>query len=159
MDIVNHFTYHDKEYTLGTKVRFTWDFIQRQREKGHCLYGDFRYLCDITYKLARPSIFSYIENINGKTIWKFYNCEVEDFVPDRDIEEMVFPVYYTPPKTDKEKIQEKKHRGETWSYIWPGTLVYIFCMLIVIPIFNERVWGWIAATIIYYNYYYEQITR
>lgn len=159
MDIVNHFTYQGKEYMHGTKVRFTWEFIQRQKEMGHCLHGDFYNVNACIYGLVRPSLFSHIEKTNEKTIWKFYNCEVEDFVPDRDIAEMVFPKYYVRPKTDKEKIQEKKDRGETWSYIWPGTLVYIFCMLIVIPIFNERVWGWIAATILYCNYYYEQMTR
>lgn len=159
MDLVNHFTYQGKEYMYGTKVRFTWDFIQRQKQMGHCLYGDFHYVLDTTYKLIRPSIFAHIENVDGKIIWKFYNCEVEDLVPDRDIEEIVQPVYYIKPKTDKEKIQEKKEKGLTWSYIWPGTLVYIFCMLIVIPIFNERVWGWIAATIIYRYYYHEQMTK
>lgn len=159
MGMVNYFVYHGKKYGLGTKVRFTWESIQRQKQKGHCLYGDFYYLSENTYQYARPSLFYHILNENGKVIWKFQNCEVEDLVPDRDIEEIVQAKYYVPPKTDKEKIQEKKEKGLTWSYIWPGTLVYIFCMLIVIPIFNERVWGWIAATIIYRNYYYEQMSR
>lgn len=161
MEEVYHFTYRGKEYGYATKVRFTKEFYMRQFQKygPNSIWGTWHRHYVNEYQFVKPSMFYHIKIKEGKTIWNFFDFEVDDLVPDRDIKEIVHPVYYVKPKTDKEKIQEKKEKGLTWSYIWPGTLVYIFCMLIVIPIFNERVWGWIAATIVYRNYYYEQMTR
>lgn len=146
----NYFELNNVKYGAGTKIQFTNDFYKRNAHRGF-FYG-------YPYSTTRPSIFNGIVYSGGKTTWYFNNCVIDNLVWSRDVAAIVEPVYFI-EKTDKDRIREKKEKGLTWSYIWPGTLVYIFCMLIVIPIFNERVWGWIAATIIYYNYYYEQMTR
>lgn len=146
----NYFELNNVKYGAGTKIQFSNEFYKRNAHRGF-FYG-------YPYSMPRPSIFDGIVYSDGKTIWYFNNCVIDNLVWSRDVVAIVEPVYYI-EKTDKDRIREKKEKGLTWSYIWPGTLVYIFCMLIVIPIFNERVWGWIAATIIYRNYYYEQMTR
>ena len=144
-----YFEVNGVRYGKGTKIKFNDNFYRR-----HAV-GNFRFY---PYETPKPSVFNLLIYEDGKTIWSFNNCYIDDLVWSRDVEAIIEPVYYI-EKTDKDRIREKKEQGKVWEYIWPGTLIYIICMVLVIPIFNERVWGWIAATIIYRNYYYEQLSR
>ena len=146
----NYFELNNVKYGQGTKIQFSNEFYKRNAHRGF-FYG-------YPYSIPKPSIFNRILYSDGKTIWYFNNCNVDDLVWSRDVVDIVEPVYYI-EKTDKDRIREKKEQGKVWECIWPGTLVYIICMVFFIPIFKERVWGWIAATIIYYNYYYEQLSK
>lgn len=141
-----YFDYNGQRFGQGTEILFTDDFYRRHAGK-----------CYISYCNPRPSIFGFV-NCEGKNpVWYLGNCIVDDLVLENDIKEIVKPVPYV-VVTDKDRIRAKKEKGQTWEYIWPGTIVYIFCM-IFITVFNERVWGWIAATILYNNYCYEQLSR
>lgn len=146
----NYFELNGVKYGRGTKIQFNNEFYKRKAATS--LFDGY------PYSKPKPSIFRGIVYCDSKTTWYFNNCYIDDFVWDRDVETIVEPVYYV-EKTDKDRIREKKEQGKVWEYIWPGTLIYIICMVLVIPIFNERVWGWIAATILYSNYYYEQLSK
>ena len=146
---MNYFIINGVKYGQGTKVQFNYDFYKRNAR--------YNLFVGYQYTKPKPSVFNYIIEKDGKTIWYFNNCSVDDLVWERDVEAIVMPVYYI-EKTDKDRIREKKEQGKTWEYIWPGTVIYIFSMLFI-TIFNERLWGWIAATILYKNYCYEQLSK
>lgn len=146
---MNYFIVDGVKYGQGTKVQFNSDFYKRNA--AHNLFSGYPYM------KPKPSIFNFIIEKDEKTIWYFNNCSVDDLVWTRDVEAIVMPVYYV-EKTDKDKIREKKEQGKTWEYIWPGTVIYISSMLFI-TIFNERLLGWIAATILYKNYCYEQLSK
>jgi hypothetical protein len=148
-NVLYYFIYNGKQMGQGTKVRFNYDFYHRNAAGN--LFACYQ------YAIPKPSIFSHIRHEDGKTIWFFNNCIVDDLVLDRDVETIVEYVPYV-EKTDKDKILEKKKKGVTWEYIWPGTIIYILSILLV-SLFNERLWGWIAVTILYMNYYYEQLSK
>ena len=144
--VKHYFDYNGKRFGKETKVLFNDDFYRRQAGKQlMSLYN------------PSPSIFRCTIFDGKKTIWYFNDCVTDDFVLERDIKEIVKPMPYV-IVTDKDRIRAKKENGQTWEYIWPGTIVYIFCM-IFITVFNERLWGWIAATILYNNYCYEQLSK
>ena len=149
MNCFNYFVLNGVKYGNGTKIQFKPDFYKRNASCG--LFVGYQ------YTKPKPSVFLAILVVDGKTSWRFNNCIIDDLVWDRDVEAIVEPVYYI-IKTDKDKIKEKKEQGRAWEYIWPGTIVYILSMLFI-TIFNERVWGWIAATILYKNYCYEQLSK
>ena len=149
MGHLKYFVYNGQKLGQGTKVRFNYDFYDRNASGN--LFGAYKY-CK-----PNPSIFRAIWYEDGKENWHFNNCIVDNLVPERDIEKIVLPVIYV-EKTDKDRIREKKEQGKTWDYIFPGTVIYILSMLFI-SIFNERLWGWIAATIIYNNYCYEQLSK
>lgn len=146
-DYNSYFTVDGVKYKSGTKVRFSSDFYERH--KG--------FKCGWAALSPSPSWFYYTSEDNGKTVWLFNNGLIDDLVWERDVVEIIDPIYYV-EKTDKDRIREKKERGEAWEYVWPGTIVYIICM-IFITVFNERIWGWIAATIVYMNYRYERLSK
>lgn len=148
-NIQYYFVYNGKQMGKGTRVQFNNDFYRRNA------YGNL-FAC-YQYAKPSPSMFSHIKHENGKSIWFFNNCIVDDLVPCRDIEKIVSQILYI-EKTDKDRIQEKKENGVTWEYIWPGTIIYILSMLFI-SIFNERLWGWIAATILYKHYCYEKLSK
>ena len=150
MKCSKYFIYDGQKLGEGTKVQFTHEFYERNAGK-NC------FLDNPKYGKPRPSVFNCILHDNGKTIWYFYNHVDENFVPRRDIESIVHPVLYI-EKTDKDRIREKKEQGKTWECIWPGTIIYIISMIFM-PIFKEFIWGWIAATILYRNYCYEQLSK
>lgn len=143
--VKHYFNYKGQRFGRETKVQFTDDFYRKNYSYGNQIS---RYY---------PSTFYCVINEDDRLHWCFNNCNVYDIDPDRDIVKIVKSVPYV-VVTDKDKIRAKKEKGQTWEYIWPGTLVYIFCM-IFITVFNERLWGWIAATILYNNYCYEQLSR
>lgn len=147
---MNYFILNGKKLGWGTEIQFNYEFYKRNAGVNGLFVG-------YQYKKLKPSVFMYTTTEGNKTIWHFNNCIVDDFVWDRDVEALVKPVYYV-EKTDKDRIREKKEQGLTWDYILPGTIIYILCMIFV-TIFNERVWGWIAATILYKNYCYEQLSK
>ena len=144
-----YFIYNGQKLGQGTKVRFNYDLYDRNA--AHNLFSGYKY-----FKMY-PSIFRAVLYEDGKTSWHFHNCITDDLVPERDIEEIVLAIPYI-EKTDKDRIQEKKEQGKTLEYILPGTIIYLFSMLFI-TIFNERLWGWIAATILYKNYCYEQLSK
>lgn len=148
-DVKYYFIFNGDKLGKGTKVQFNYEFYKRNAPGN--LFAGYQ------YTKPKPSIFSHTKYEDDKIIWYFNNCIVDDLVLERDIEAVVMPVPYV-EKTDKDKINEKKESGQTWEYIWPGTVVYIFCMLFI-TIFNERIWGWIAATILYNNYCYERLSK
>lgn len=144
-----YFTYNGKQMGKGTKVQFSNDFYHKNTA------GNLFSCCQ--YASPNPSVFSHIRYDGMKTTWCFNNCIVDDLVVERDIEKIVMCVPYI-EKTDKDKIREKKEKGIVWDYILPGTVIYIISMLFI-TIFNERLWGWIAVTILYRNYCYEQLSK
>lgn len=148
-DYNSYFTVDGVKYKSGTKIQFSNDFYKRNLRNGVFI--------GCQYYTPALSCFHYISEKDGKTVWYFNNCIVDDLVWERDVVEIVDPVYYI-EKTDKDRIREKKECGEAWEYVWPGTIVYIICM-IFITVFNERIWGWIAATIVYMNYRYERLSK
>jgi hypothetical protein len=148
-NVQRHFVYNGMKMGVGTKVLFNYDFYYRNAAGN--------YFNGYQYNKQKPSVFSLIEREGEKTIWYFNNCIVSDLVIDRDVKEIVQCVPYV-EETDKDRIRKKKEKGLTWDYIWPGTVIYILSMLFI-TIFHERLWGWIAATILYRHYCYEQLTR
>ena len=148
-NIQHYFIYNQQKMGAGTKVQFNYDFYHRN--SAHNYFGYYKY-CK-----PNPSIFSHILCKGGKTIWYFNNCISDDLVPERDVEQIVEPFCHV-EFTDKDRIRIKKEKGMTWDYIWLGTIIYIISMLFI-AIFHERIFGWIAATIIYLNYCYEQLSR
>lgn len=151
-----YFVYEGKKFGTGTRVKFTYDFYTRHWRQ-NCFFNDPKYG-------NNPSSFTCILYENGKTIWYFNNCKVDSLVPSRDIESIVYPVLYVEKTAKdikeeaKERIRKKRERGETLEYIWPGTIIYIISMIFM-PIFKEFLWGWIAATILYNNYCFEQLSQ
>ena len=143
----SYFVHDGVKYASGTRIQFTKEFYDRHRD----FRGGWMYVNPF------PSIFLryYVED--GKEFWHFTHGTVDDIVWERDVAEIVTPIYYV-VKTDKDRIREKKEQGQTLAYIWPGTIVYILAM-IFITVFNERVFGWIMATILYNNYCYEQLSQ
>lgn len=149
MSCFTYFELNGVKYGQGTKIQFKPDFYHKW---AYCsLFKGYPYM------KPNPSVFRAIFVKDGKTSWHFNNCIIDDFVWDRDVEAIVEPVYYI-VKTDKDRIKEKKDQGKTWEYIWSGTIIYI-CSMLFITIFNERIWGWIAATILYKNYCYEKLSK
>ena len=149
MECQHYFVFNGEKLGAGTKIQFNFDFYKRNAR--HNLFAGF------PYSKPKPSVFRYIITSNGKTTWWFDNCSTDDLALDRDVESITEFVHYI-EKTDKDRINEKKEQGEVGKYIWPGTIIYIFSM-IFIAIFNERLWGWIAATIIYQNYCYSKLSK
>lgn len=147
LDYNSYFTVDGVKYKSGTKIRFSSDFYERHK----IFKGGYHVF------LPSPSYFHYLSEDNGNTLWHFNHGIVDDLVWERDVVEIVDPIYYV-EKTDKDRIMEKKEHGEAWEYVWPGTIVYILAM-IFITVFNERVWGWIAVTIVYMNYRYKQLSK
>ena len=148
-NVQRYFVYNEQQMGPGTKIQFNYDFYHRN--SAHNYFGCYQY-CK-----PKPSVFSHILYKDGKTIWYFDNCIVDDFVPERDVEQIVKSFQYV-EITDKDRIRIKKEKGLTCEYIWLGTVIYIISMLFI-AIFNERIFGWIAATIIYTNYCYEQLSK
>lgn len=148
-NVQRYFVYNGIKMGSGTKVQFNYDFYHRNAVGN--LFAGYQY-CK-----PKPSVFSHIWHDGKKTVWYFNNCSVDDLVVERDVDQIVECIPYV-KKTDTDKINEKKEKGLTWDYIWPGTVIYIFSMLFI-SIFNERLWGWIAATILYINYCYEQLSK
>ena len=86
---------------------------------------------------------------------EIYNCidENEDGViaARRDILKVLKEVYYTdhPEKWQKQGLIYLDGKNENQSAdTFNGTLLYIVAML-VLTIFNDRIIGWIGATVIY----------
>ena len=148
-DYNSYFEVDGIKYKSGTRIQFNNDFYKR-----HLPNAAFT---GYQYHTPEPSCFHYISEKDGNTVWHFNDSIIDDLVWERDVVEIVDPIYYV-EKTAKERIREKKERGETWNYILPGTIMYILAM-IFISVFKECVWGWIAATIVYMNYRYEQLSR
>lgn len=149
MHYQKYFIHNGQKLGPGTEVQFNYDFYDRHAATG--FFG--MYKCYTPH----PSVFRNITYKDGKEIWYFNNCEADDLVWDRDVKKIVLAVPYV-EITDKDRIREKKEQGRTWECIWPGTIIYVLAM-IFITIFHERVWGWIAATILYINYRYEQLSK
>lgn len=148
-NVQRYFIYDGKQMGSGTKVKFNYDFYHRNAA-GNLFAG-------YSYGNLTPSVFSHIRHNGEKAIWYFNNCSIDDLVIERDIDQIVKCVPYV-EETDKGRIRKKKEKGLTWDYIWLGTVIYILSMLFI-TIFHERLWGWIAATILYRYYCYEQLTR
>lgn len=148
MDISLYFTLNGQQLGPGTEIVL----------KNECYQRNKRFFCQKSRDLSPLVRFQHIVyNDSGSTTWVFKEGMVKDLAWNRDVETLVRPVPYV-VKTDKDRIREKKEQGTTWDYIWFGTVVYILSM-IFITVFNERVWGWIAATILYYNYRYERLSK
>ena len=140
--VTNRKTGESTSYATGSKFLFKKEFYERNIKENPNLYK-------YKYGTISPSTFNWVWFENGKPKWYFGNCVVDDFDWDRDVEKVVKHVPYVPPKTEKEIIKEKFENGTASKTIWAETVVWIVVM-ILLACFHERIWGWIAATIIYY---------
>lgn len=127
-----NFTYNGIKYGEGTKVWFTDDFYRTHQVRSNSVY----------FKDISPSIFSWNRITDGKMSCQFSNVFIDDFVPDRDIKEIVFPVYYYTP------LEQKINAGTVLSTLASNIFLYIVGIIVVIP-FNGRLWAWIVMTYLF----------
>ena len=87
---------------------------------------------------------------------EIYNCIDENetgvYAARRDILKVLQEVYYAkePDKWQKKNGLYLDGNNENQSAdTFDGTVIYVFSMLLL-TIFNERIIGWIAATIVYF---------
>ena len=145
-----------KQYILaeGTEIQFKREFCCRANP---FISPNLRSSASAGLPMTSKFSHTYVDS-DGKTMWVFNNAMVKDFNWDRDVEKIIKIVPYVPPKTEKEKIQEKFDNGTAMKYIWFDTIVYIMCLMFSL-FFYEWYIGWIGGTIIYYFVCKEKLSK
>lgn len=162
----SYFTYKGVQYGKGTKIKFTWDFNQRflrhtlSKNKYWRPEGDWR--INNKYYDPNPSVFNQICIMDGKKTWICGNLAGSgiDVVPDRDIAEIVRPVYYVEPPTPKELAHQRFKDGTWVNYIvnemFPGYVILMFFAILAQP--AQMISGWIVLTAFFAWYTYLKIS-
>ena len=129
---VTYFTFKGNRYKYGTIVKFA--------------PKDYR---KSTYQYAMydgvDSTFVYLDGPNGKETGWYTMVNNED-----EIEEIIKPVIW---KKEEWVKTSKDTESEDMFYAW---IIYIAVMLFMF-IFNDRIIGWIAATIVFYYYRHSKL--
>lgn len=157
----SYFVYKGIKYGFPTTVLFTDAFYKRVGEThlGGEHYGSWHYLNEPMYKA-----FTSIKMIDGKETWNFSSninypefpdCHYTDIVPERDIREIIYPVYYMKPS----ELVKTRFRNGTWfNYVWKQTLIYVLCLLIS-PVFKQWYLIWTIGLYLYLRLCYIELAK
>ena len=153
----SYFVYKGVRYGRRTLIHFTKEFEKNVRK--HVQPGTLSNLAEYPGRFRRPTPFNMIKEENGQLIWAFGSAGISDrfvnFVPDRDIAEIVTPVFYLTPK----EMAKQRLKDGTWiAYVWPQTLFYIFCLLIS-PLFKQWYIIWTTGLYLYLRVCYIELSR
>ena len=140
----SYFTYKGVRYGECSRIRFKKEFYESRGMQPNPKYITF-------YE---------IKQVDGHLVWQcgYHLMRLErhsDVVPDRDIEEIVTPIYYYEPK---ELVKKRLKNGSWIIYIWPQTLIYILC-LIISPLFKEGYLMWTTGLLIYLRICYVALSK
>lgn len=138
------FTYKGVRYGKGTQIRFTEEFYKRIEKPTQFSFS------------KRKDHFESITIENGKEIWHVWNSgDLKDVIPDRDIYNIVYPVYYYEPK---ELARQRLQNGTWFDYVWKQTLFYAACLLIS-PLFKEWYLIWTIGLYAYLRLCYIALSK
>lgn len=129
---VTYFTFKGNRYKYGTIVKF----VEKDYRKETYQYGMYD---------GVDNIFVYLDGPNGKETGWYIMVNNED-----EIEEIIKPVIW---KKEEWIKTSKDTESEDMFYAW---IIYIVVMLFMF-IFNDRIIGWIVATIIFYFYRHSKL--
>lgn len=129
---VTYFTFKGNRYKYGTIVKF----VEKDYRKETYQYGMYD---------GVDNIFVYLDGPNGKETGWYIMVNNED-----EIEEIIKPVIW---KKEEWVKTSKDTESEDMFYAW---IIYIVVMLFMF-IFNDRIIGWIVATIIFYFYRHSKL--
>ena len=153
----SYFTYKGVRYGRRTLIKFSDEF--RERIRNHVKPGTYSNLANYPGRFRGPTPFNAIKEENGQKVWLFGSPMVTDwiidFVPDRDIVEIVTPIYYLTPR---EMVKQRLKDGSWILYVWPQTLFYIFCLLIS-PLFKQWYIIWTTGLYLYLRICYIELSR
>lgn len=150
----SYFTYKGVRYGKYTQILFKDNVYERLNDVP-------KYLSVRTWGSKSPYFrtFRDIQQVNGKNVWLLgYPLATQRYVdidPDRDIEQIIIPIYYYEPK----ELVKKRLMDGTWIwYIWPQTLFYIVCLL-VSPVFQQWYIIWTTGLYLYLRIAYIKLSR
>lgn len=129
---VTYFTFKGNRYKYGTIVKF----VEKDYRKETYQYGMYD---------GVDNIFVYLDEPNGKETGWYIMVNNED-----EIEEIIKPVIW---KKEEWVKTSKDTESEDMFYAW---IIYIAVMLFMF-IFNDRIIGWIVATIVFYYYRHSKL--
>lgn len=129
---VTYFTFKGNRYKYGTIVKF----VEKDYRKETYQYGMYD---------GVDNIFVYLDGPNGKETGWYIMVNNED-----EIEEIIKPVIW---KKEEWVKTSKDTESEDMFYAW---IIYIAVMLFMF-IFNDRIIGWIVATIVFYFYRHSKL--
>ena len=129
---VTYFTFKGNRYKYGTVVKFA----SKDYRKETYQYGMYD---------GVDNIFVYLDESNGKETGWYTMINNED-----EIEEIIKPVIW---KKEEWVKTSKDTESEDMLYAW---IIYIAVMLFMF-FFNDRIFGWIVATIIFYFYRHSKL--
>ena len=161
----NYFVYRGIKYGKGTKIRFTRDFYLRLKQYRTEVYrrnnpnSNFTF-SNTYYREPEPSYFHYINIIDNKEEWicgSLAGTEME-IIPDRDIQEILYAVYYFDPLSPKELVKVRLKNGTWFDYIWKQTLFYVVCLLIS-PLFKQWYLIWTIGLYAYLRLCYIALSK
>lgn len=151
----SYFTYHGVRYGKYTQFLFTKEFFRNIKQ--HVEPGTHSGTAH--YYARGLTTFHSIEEKNGKLIFYFGDPliydRIVDFVPDRDIEKIVTPVYYLTPK---EMVKHRLKDGTWFGCIWGQTLFYVVC-LIISPLFQQWYLIWTVGLYLYLRIAYIELSK
>ena len=140
----SYFVYKGVRYGKYTKFKFKKEVYQSMNDR--------EYRCCIT--------FYEITMRDGQLIWNCGNHLVRfirypDIVPDRDIEDIVTPIYYYEPK---DLVKKRLKEGSWIIYVWLQTLIYILCLLISL-LFQQWYLFWTMGLLFYLRSCYVALSK
>ena len=158
----SHFTYKGVQYGKGTKIKFTNDFskrfIRHTMSKNEYWNPKYDWRLFSSY-YQETGFFHSINIVNGKENWI---CGMlagtgMEVVPDRDIDEIIRPVYYVEPPTPKELFHQRMHDGTWINYIGHYILIYVLWLLFCLISYQWLV-GWIMGTYVFLHLSYLKLS-
>lgn len=152
----SYFVYKGIKYGEHTTVLFKEDFYERV---GDHETDPMRFF---GWKYPYYRMFQSIETKNDKMIWNFSTSDkwsidrsFVNFVPERDIEKIVGPVYYITPK---ELVKLRFNNGTWFNYIWQQTLAYLVCLLVT-SICTQWYLTWTIGLYLYLRLCYIELSK
>lgn len=158
----SYFTYKGIRYGRYTQILFTEEFYKRANEYiDPCSTRSWAIMGG--YKFPYFRVFHSVENKDGKEIWRLQRpkatdlkpTEYVDVDPERDIANIVKPVWYLEPK---ELVRMRLSNGTWMNYIGVQTLFFIICLLASL-VTNQWYLVWTVGTYIYLRTSYITLSK
>ena len=153
----SYFVYKGEKYGEFTEVRFTDEFYKENIKPVNMTAAEI-----LGHGYAKTRNFVSVGTKNGKEVYFFRNHqqswtseEYFDFIPDRDIKEIIRPTYYMKPK---ELIKLRLKNGTWFNYVWKQTLIYVLCLLIS-PVFKQWYLIWTTGLYLYLRLCYIELSK
>jgi hypothetical protein len=153
----SYFVYRGKKYGEFTEVEFTDEFYKENIKPVNMTAAEI-----LGHGYAKTRNFVSVGTKNGKEVYFFRNHqqswtseEYFDFIPDRDIKEIIRPTYYMKPK---ELIKLRLKNGTWFNYVWKQTLIYVLCLLIS-PVFKQWYLIWTTGLYLYLRLCYIELSK